>query len=239
MIILGDIHGRFQYLIELLEMFAFENESIISVGDFGLGFPILSDENSQLVELNKVLRCSNNTLYVIRGNHDKPSYWRGSNQCGNLGFTNIILVADYTILTIEDKTVLFIGGGTSIDRRIRTEGVDYWKEEAIVRNDKFIKSLPEDSINIVITHCPLARMFDHVNVHGADLVKHYEAQDSTLMSDIAKEQSILEEYNSILKETQKDSLKMWFSGHLHISSVVYIDNIKYVVLNINEFYEVR
>lgn len=237
MIILGDIHGTFQYLIELLEMFDFENESIISVGDFGLGFNDYYFECGQLTGLNKELCNRGLTLYVIRGNHDHPSYWSGSNQSDDPGFSNIILVADYTTLTIEGKKVLFIGGGTSIDRSMRTEGMNYWKDEVIIRDDEYIKSLPENSIDVVITHCPIAKMFWHVC--GTDMVNSYAFRDRNLWSDIDKEQSILEEYNSILKETQKDSLKMWFSGHLHISSTVYIDNIKYVVLNINEFYEVR
>ncbi len=237
MIILGDIHGDFQYLIELLGMFDFQNESIISVGDFGLGFDTLSSECMHLAMLNNSLRRRNIKLYVIRGNHDNPSYWRDSNDSKDPGFSNIILVRDYTVMIIEDKNVLFIGGGISIDRSVRTEGRNYWKDEVIIRNDEFIKSLPENSIDVMITHTPIAKMFWHIC--GTDLVNQYALRDRSLWADIDKEQSILEEYNSILKETQKDSLKMWFSGHLHISSVVNTDNIKYIVLNIAEFYEVR
>lgn len=238
MIILGDIHGGFQYLIELLVMFDFQNESIISVGDFGLGFDTLSSECMHLAMLNNSLRRRNIKLYVIRGNHDNPSYWRDSNDSKDPGFSNIILVRDYTVMIIENKNVLFIGGAISIDRSVRTEGRNYWKDEVIIRNDEFIKSLPENSIDIVITHSPLTSLFRHVL--STDLVNEYVLRgDKNLWRDIDKEQSILEDYNNILKVTQKDSLKMWFSGHLHISSVVNTDNIKYIVLNIDEFYEVR
>ena len=75
MIIIGDIHGKFAELTEQLTRLQIEHTTLIQVGDFGVGFFPLAEEQAQLAALNDVLRTGDNQLYVIRGNHDNPAYF--------------------------------------------------------------------------------------------------------------------------------------------------------------------
>ena len=87
---------------------------MIQVGDFGAGFR--KDFLDDMLYLNDVLNEYNVTLYVIRGNHDDPKFFNGNHNWGNLK-----LLKDYTVLDLEGKKILLIGGAISIDRGNRIE----------------------------------------------------------------------------------------------------------------------
>jgi hypothetical protein len=48
-------------------------------------------------------------------------------------FSNLFLVKDYTPAIFPNKkTALLVGGGISIDRSARREGLDYWSDEITI-----------------------------------------------------------------------------------------------------------
>lgn len=87
--VIGDTHGieNCTKLIEDdLESNFMMNGSYIHVGDFGIGFKEFEDDVRDLYNLNTLLQKYNNKLYVVRGNHDNPRYFKG----GISGFTEIL-----------------------------------------------------------------------------------------------------------------------------------------------------
>ena len=97
MILLGDIHGRLSIIINFIQKNDIDNENIIQVGDFGLGFDSYLTDIENLDKLNNILSKKNNKLYALKGNHDNPEFWNG--RLDNK-WSNIKLVKDYSILEI-------------------------------------------------------------------------------------------------------------------------------------------
>jgi hypothetical protein len=128
-IFLGDVHGRWEDLASLLARHDLRDETIVQVGDFGVGFDQPARELERLDALDAVLAERGLMLYAIRGNHDDPAPFAD----GRHDRSRLRLVADYTTLTIEGRRVLGIGGATSIDRAPRRwQGLGWWPEEAFV-----------------------------------------------------------------------------------------------------------
>src|SRR6056297_2566947 len=146
----GDIHDKYYIILNFIEKYEIKNSAIIIAGDFGIGFKHPLKEKSKLKKLNYKLLESNNTIFVVRGNHDDPSYFYGNNDK-----TNIKFVPDYTVLNINNQNILCVGGAVSIDRVNResyTEGRgrDWWSNEIFNYDPKKIETLT--NIDVVVTH---------------------------------------------------------------------------------------
>ena len=131
MIFIGDIHGNFNYIKYVIRHRHIEDETLIQVGDFGIGFEKKHVDLDLLYDLNDFLKKHNCILYVIRGNHDDPAYFTGL-----FMFSHLKLVPDYTIVNIEDKNVLFVGGAHSVDRARRIEFNDVWFPDEMFNLDE-------------------------------------------------------------------------------------------------------
>jgi predicted phosphodiesterase len=226
MIFIGDIHGNFQALHHQIEFSDIKNETLIQVGDFGIGFKPDVDM-SNLKRLNTFLCNRNISLHVIRGNHDKPSYFDG-----DWNFTNIRFLPDYSILHKDGLNILFIGGAISIDRVYREEDKNYWKDEVFRLDIDFLKGVR--NINTVVTHS--APMFcDPVGIK-ARIVDDFISVDNKLKDDLIKERTELSWAYNILNES--NNIKQWIYGHFHASNRSTLNNINFVGLNINEFYKI-
>ena len=136
---LGDIHGDFY----CIERFCRKNKekkkiNLIQVGDFGAGFDfnIPGQFMIKMDSLNGILAEYNITLYVLRGNHDDPQYFTGTYE--NF-WSNIKLMPDYSVVEIEGKRVLMVGGAISIDRLGRAEGKSWWSDEVFVLDEEKLK----------------------------------------------------------------------------------------------------
>lgn len=242
-IVSGDWHGKFEIIIQLLKEKEITDCFLIQVGDFGVGFKNKKKSIAELKLLNKFLKSKNIFLYAIRGNHDDPEYFTGKDK--SLIFSNIVLVPDYSIIKIEDKTFFFLGGAISIDRKPnpdiidrygrpwngRTQGVNYWDKEFIVFNEEVLRSIV--GIDVVITHSSPA--FVHP-MDSSGLVKWYK-HDNDLEEDIHKERSLLSDVYFILK--QSSNIQHWCYGHYHDSNVEDFDNTRFRLLDVYEFYELR
>jgi predicted phosphodiesterase len=223
--VLGDIHGEYSELVKASELLP-ENSLIIQVGDFGLGFNVNSIDKENLNLFTKNAYNKNTKCYVIRGNHDDPSYFDNGPHYHS---SQITLLKDYTSKIINDKQFLFIGGATSIDRYSRIVGIDYWPDE----------HLNYDTCNecdILITHtCPSFCFPCPNKVQLYNIVQNYcdeQYQIICLVEDLMKEREIAD----VIFHNAKP--KKLYYGHFHNSNNEIINDCECILLDIDELKEI-
>ena len=219
---LGDTHDLSTIGL-LVDHYNLSNCVLIHLGDAGEGFghnPV--ERNSPILfdRVNPILEERNIQLLIVRGNHSNPSYF-DRNHFFNKELSNIEFVEDYSYKQINDKTFLFVGGATSIDRQARTIGLDYWTNEVFNLPDNLTTIKPAD---VLITHsapieCP---PYGFANIVG------WFKNDPTLKEDLIKERS---DISTLVKLSGVSQVYM---GHFHQTVSERIDHIFYRILNINE-----
>jgi len=230
MVIIGDVHGDWNGISFQIRKFNIKKTNFIQVGDFGIGFG--RNDTDNLKTLNYWLVTSNCMLYVCRGNHDNPGFfdidlWDR--------FSNVKFVPDYTVLTIEKKKVLFIGGGISIDRSQRIENRDYWKGEGVVFDLEKIKEIAQ-GINVIISHS--APQTFPPTVIG-QIVYNWALKDPNILDDVRMERIKFQEIcDEIIKLNPKKRIK-WVYGHFHHSKNSVYKNIASRLLDCNEWFEIK
>jgi UDP-2,3-diacylglucosamine pyrophosphatase LpxH len=224
MYLLGDIHGNFNEISYFAQKnIEKEPTTLIQVGDFGAGFH--SDFLDDMEQLNTTLNEFNVTLYAIRGNHDDPKFFDGT-----YNWSNIKLLPDYTVMVIEGKRILFIGGATSIDRLQRTPGKTWWDGE--VFNLDVDKLSQFEGIDVVVTHTAPKFAFP---IGFNSLVMSFAAYDSTLIENLTNERNAVGIVHETLKE--KNKIKKWFYGHFHTTETTRYEDTDFHVLGINYIYQ--
>lgn len=136
MIIIGDAHGKFKALQQIVDKHS-DEDLIIQVGDLGLGF---SDAKSDPADFG-------NNFKFIRGNHDNPAVCRQHKN----------YLGDYGVFDYNNKKVFFMGGAFSIDWHLRRDGLDWWYDEQLGMHElqDAIDVFETVKPDIVITHdCP-------------------------------------------------------------------------------------
>lgn len=134
MIFIGDIHGEWEYYLNLVKNIT--HTPTIQVGDFGIGFPGYPDPP---------VAAENH--WFIRGNHDNPEVCRKHPRClGDYGYR-------------KDWDLFYVAGAESIDKNMRVEGVSWWRDEELdytTLNGKVLSLYEETKPRIVVTHtCPI------------------------------------------------------------------------------------
>lgn len=242
--ILGDIHGNFNHLMWRIKNENLKDCTIFQVGDFRIGFTTEFNDMNILGLLNRFLRERNIKMYAIRGNHDNPKFFDGHLMNH---FENLFLLPDYTVLEIEGKKILAIGGAVSIDRKprlaemqmYRRNGNDnelYWFDELFVLNEEKLKGI--EGIDILITHT--APDFCHpVNKNGFGyLVEQFAQGDDKLLEDLVKERNDVTRMWEILKE-KNPNIKYHYYGHFHAKHTEIINGVEHKLLGVDELYDPR
>ena len=228
MYFLADIHGDFY----VIEKFCRKNEekkpiTVIQIGDFGAGFSARHNFISDMDYLNQILAEYNVTLYVIRGNHDDPQYFDGSYNF----WSNLKLMADYSVIEVEGKRILLIGGAISIDRLHRVEGRSYWKDEVYKLDEGSL--MLKKNIDIVATHT--APSFAYPTKFNS-LVYSFADGDPTLLTELTQERVLLDRTYELLKANENPMVE-WFYGHFHTNHITEYENTTFRLLDINRFHE--
>lgn len=227
----GDIHGKYDEILNFINKYGIENAAIIIAGDFGIGFKHPLAENSKLKKFNEKLKESNTTIFVVRGNHDDPSYFYSQKN----NTSHIKFVSDYSVLNLNDINILCVGGAVSIDRTQRKKytegrGRDWWYDEVFKLNIEKIKTLKD--IDVVITHSAPHFAYPYIKKDFDEWSK----KDEFLKNDIESERNdITNLYNTLI---EKNEIKKWYYGHFHSHNEMYYDNTQFVCLNINDFKEI-
>jgi len=185
-LVTGDIHNEFGRLNEVISKK--QPDLVICCGDFGYwpnvpwGAP-LSNIKKQTAE--KILWCD--------GNHE--DHWSLRDRETDELAPGVIYMPRGSTYTLEDgRTIMFMGGGYSIDKDMRRFGVDWFPEETISSND--MMNLPDVKVDIFITHtCPVELVLDLLPHYPE---KGYEPSNQAL---------------SDLWDIYKP--KLWIFGHWH------------------------
>ena len=96
------------------------------------------------------------------------------------GYTNIKFIIDYTVLNLRGYNILCIGGAITVDRMMRKEGRDYFKNEELVYLPNKLKKFK--NIDIVVTHTKPA-FVPPMKIKGG-AVDNFKKHDTDLIPDI-------------------------------------------------------
>jgi predicted phosphodiesterase len=204
MILVGDVHGMLDtFRRRMKEMKKkFPDETVIQVGDLGLGFP-----KSESPVLPK--HCK-----FIRGNHDNPAVCRiHPNYLGDFGATEI-----------DGHSIFYVSGAWSIDRKDRTEGVSWWPDEELTiaelntALDQYIATKPE----IMITHDGPQQATTYIlnRFMLSNNIAYSERTPTTTRTGQAL-YAMFEAYQP----------KLWVFGHWHYSWIKRINGTVFMCLN--------
>lgn len=224
--LIGDIHGRYDDLINFLSEKQLSDCYILCVGDFGIGsfFPWIGEKFFK--KLNTRLKSKNIHFYTIRGNHDNPIYFDGSYQ-----YSNLKLLEDYHFEVINDNRFLFVGGAVSIDRSIRQKTdirfsrTTWWKDEKFIFDKSKIKEC-----DILVTHSISSWQFKQLQLNN-DFFSLLSIYDPTLLDEIDEEQ------NKIGELIVSCGCKKSFHGHFHLSDCLEKHDVKSTILDVFELYK--
>ena len=241
---LGDLHGNFNLIHQYVKEYGIKDAHIIQVGDFGVGFALLDKERRALSMFHDLFVKNNVIVWAIRGNHDFKPYFDND----PFGFSNIRLVPDYTVLDLEGKKILCVGGAVSVDREWRYTGAQrrgefeikpgqsWWKDEVFVLEKEKLVDLK--GINIVVTHtCPSYCPPDNTFGFGPfveGIIR--DTGDVGLKTDLNVERQAMNELFHYLK-INGNNVENHYYGHFHKSEVQNYDGIVHRMLGVGELWE--
>lgn len=220
---LGDHHGAWNVLFDIIKSKDIKNCYIISVGDLGIGFKYKKEnEYRQCENLNNLFNDRNIIFYGIRGNHDDPSYFKGNDR---VILDNFELIEDYSVFEYNSKLIQFIGGAISVDRTGRKEGISYWEDEGVVFNRDACQK-----VDVLVTHTAPSHCFPQ---QFNEMVYGWAREDAYLIEDLTEERAVIDEVFKLCNP----SLHLY--GHFHSSWTEEINGCKHKLLNINEIWEYK
>lgn len=229
----GDIHGNFDGTLQFIERNDFiTNCNLIFCGDIGIGFKSAKDEFASLIKLNTLFFDRNINGYFFRGNHDNKDRFHGD---FTDGLDNLFFIPDYSIVKTPNKNILCCGGAISIDRQMRITNdiiyktTTYWEDEINYYDEDALKEITDSNININFVCTHTAPTFAEPNSFGG-IVDYYSSFDNKLKDDLKNERSVCDKiYDYLINNGHR--VEKWLYGHFHTRKVVYIDNIKFVMLD--------
>lgn len=222
MFFMGDNHGMYETMFDLIKQHDLSNCYFIHLGDGGEGFVDTAKQCRQFSYLNDFFKARDIQYMSIRGNHSDPFYFTGSSRFVG---SNFELIEDYTVLEYKSKKIQFVGGAISIDRIDRTEGVSYWKDEHLVLDESKC-----EKVDVLITHTAPSWCFPQ---KFNDMVLYWARRDGPLAKELIEERKQMDKVFGICRP----SLHLY--GHFHSSHTEEVNECKHKLLNINEIWEYR
>lgn len=155
-IFLGDTHGDFNWIIQVLEKDA-KIDTVIQVGDFGY-WEHTKEGVAFLDGLSEICSGENIEFYFLDGNHENHDMLVGHNNGLSYG-DDPVWVRDglwwlprgSTLLLEDGRTMMALGGAPSVDVAHRTRGVNWWAGEEITQVDKAF-AMGKSGIDILASH---------------------------------------------------------------------------------------
>jgi len=220
---LGDNHGAWNILFDIINSKNIRDCHIISVGDLGIGFKYKKEhEYSQSEKLSDRFKEKNINFFGIRGNHDNPVFFKGKDR---ICLENFELIEDYSVFEYNSKLVQFIGGAVSIDRNGRRQGISYWENELVVFNKEACQK-----VDILVTHTAPSHCFPQ---QFNEMVYGWAREDAYLLEDLTDERAVMDEIFKLCSP----SLHLY--GHFHSSWTERVNGCVSKLLDINELWEYR
>ncbi len=207
----GDFHGGQNYDYRKLTSGNFpegkeltKNDYVIIAGDFGLVFDVNQSGKEELHWQKWLAEKSWTTLFVD-GNHENFDRLDRLEEAemfdGKVGKLNdsIFHLKRGEIYNINGLKILTMGGGTSIDKALRTEYFSWWKQEAPNLNDynNCFENLEKHNykVDYIITHDCSERIYSLFDFPKYDRSTQLQA------------------FLDGLEETV--DFKHWYFGHYH------------------------
>ena len=197
---------------------------LIFLGDHVLGFgeniyEAIQKTFAHLQECSYRASQKNVHIYWLRGNHD-ATY----DEIWNAEFGSITLIKDHAEgIFPNGKKALLVSGGVSVDRYIRRENYDYWKDEVTTLFDVMGK------YDYFIAH-DAPEEFNHSTSTLGNNFGWYIERDLTLVDDCLKQRQL------ISKLAKDSGALQLFSGHFHNSRVEDIGLRKYTCVMCEEHF---
>lgn len=201
---IGDVHGKFRQYEKIIS--DAKSPPSIQVGDLGIGFKRLIGE---VVHYSSNPSFDKMTLYnarFIRGNHDNPEVCQ----------RHACYIPDGTII----KNMMFIGGAFSIDRSLRTEGLDWWADEelSIEKLNRLVDVYEKEKPEVMVTHeCP-------ESVSNLLVSKKWDISSRTRQA-----------FESMF---YKHKPKLWIFGHWHVSFDYIMEGTRFICLDELEYKDI-
>ena len=239
---LGDIHGNFEYTKGNIKRTRISDCAIFQVGDFGIGFSKPESEKEKLLLMNKFMKEKNIIMYVLRGNHDDPSYFNGEHI-----YSNLKLMPDYSVVEYDGYKILMIGGAISIDRkqRLRDDTIaarygssrrSYWFDEKLVLDEEKIEQIPSD-VSILLTHTAPDWCQPLNKIGFGSLVESFAENDPNLLVELKDERELMSKIFNLVNK--KCFIKNHYYGHFHRSDLTINGGCTHQLLGINEIVEFK
>lgn len=208
----GDTHGRQEKWLKEIHPVLSPGDTIIITGDFGVGFwsgKYFSEETFY----DWISEQPYEVLFVC-GNHenfDKLNSYKIENWNGGKVHKirhNIIHLMRGEIYSIDGSSVLAFGGGYSLDKYRRQEGVSWWpqempSEEEYQNAENNLKK-HNYSVDYIITHTAPIESIQYLSTNGDIGIKPIIEEELPL--------------TSFLDNIQKSvTYKHFYFGHFHVS----------------------
>lgn len=213
--ITGDLHGDELAWIKYVDPLLHTGDTVIVPGDFGVG--MMHGPMSEECFYDWI-KAKPYTVAFVDGNHEcfdklnalPAAQWHG----GRVHFLrpNLIHLMHGEVFEIEDKRVFVFGGGYSLDRARRQEGVSWWPEElpseAEYQNaEAHLRALreknqPEDYIITHTAPSDAISYLSHIPRYG---VRRDVTEDWELVSFLDRVASAW-------------SPRKWYFGHYHVDA---------------------
>jgi len=211
----GDTHRDFDRLEELLYYTEGLDDVLIILGDVGINYHGYAADYALKQELSELPV----TLFCIYGNHEmRPenidSYetkdWNGGTVLWEPEFPNLIFAIDGEIYNLNGLRCLVIGGAYSIDKHLRTRGVNWWEDEQpsseiMVRVENKLNSV-NWNVDIVLSHtCPYRFLPIKDLIPLSEEEEHQVDNTTELWLDTIEE---------------KLTYSRWYCGHFHTDETI-------------------
>jgi Icc-related predicted phosphoesterase len=205
-LLVGDLHGNTDVAINAIEYAADLGVfGVIQLGDFGY-WPRVNRDFMGTVE-RTAKRC-NVVVAFLDGNHEDHeslASFENSDHVAHLKRGESFPLHGYKWLAI--------GGAASIDYQHRTEGISWFREETLSRED-IARAMDHTNVQVVVAHnAP----------HGVPKLEAFKEKTAHLWS---PEGLAYSEGDQKLYGALRDHLLpyYWYHGHFHYPYVDYLDN---------------
>jgi Icc-related predicted phosphoesterase len=218
---IGDVHGEWNHLNKHIDIY--KPDILFICGDFGW-WPHFHgstkfDGSGKPWNQYGIINPSTK-IYWCDGNHENHDDL--DNLVSKHGIIPIEIMKDVyymprgSVLTINNKNVLFFGGANSIDKNSRIQGVTWWPQEVISYTDFQRIGDIYTEIDVVVSHTCPESVFDHDAFKKK--VSHYELENDPSRTAL---QAILEIYHP----------SVWVSGHWHDNMNMQINNTSFHIID--------
>jgi len=201
----GDTHGEINRIRDIFsksEISWTQDDYLIICGDFGyIGHESALDELDDL----------DPKILFIDGNHENydllSSYpiekWNGGKV--HRIRKSVIHLMRSQVFCIDNKCIFSMGGGYSVDKHLRQEGISWWSQEMPTKEeyDEAIVNLKrhDNSVDYIITHTAPLESITKLNMGSAEqITAHLKEQPLNTFLDYVRD---LIDY------------KHWYFGHFH------------------------